>query len=519
MAVALALRLHQLGALSLWLDEAYSAWFSSRTWRYLWTEVPLFETHPSFYYSLLKLWRVIGDDEFSLRLMSAVINVATIPLVALTARLCGDDRSGRRAAVLAAVLFACSATQMHAAQEARPYALLTFAMALALASSVAVMTAGPRAHVPLHRLWRQDRALVAAFAGIGAGIALLAWSHNFGPVLGLTLGACLVLFWIASGAPRGLFLNLTGSVVVAAALYAPNIPIVLMQTRSLGASGFWPDRPGAEALARALIEMPLGHDRPGDPVMLAAGIVALLAAVAGLAALRRAPKPTPGPVILMLGIMVVLPMALSFAISRVGQPIFLFRTLQTAQIPLLIGLAFSPLAIARLLPARLAWAAPVLPVGLALVALHGYETGRYRWLGEDWRQLTHIIAAKPDARIVVYPPESELPLRYYAAQSGLALDMEVVPAPYPARSPDYSYPAGGGGSPGIAPAMLPPLLDSLADETRIWIVTRYLEVYDPEGRLFAALGEAFPCLLDASLPRIELRARALPDGTCPAPRA
>lgn len=51
----LLLRLYRLGDASLWIDEAYSAWFSSRDWAYLWGEVPKFETHPSFYYSLLKI--------------------------------------------------------------------------------------------------------------------------------------------------------------------------------------------------------------------------------------------------------------------------------------------------------------------------------------------------------------------------------------------------------------------------------------------------------------------------------
>ena len=41
----------------LWLDEAYSAWFSDRSWIDLWTRVPTYEPHPPLYYSLLKLWK------------------------------------------------------------------------------------------------------------------------------------------------------------------------------------------------------------------------------------------------------------------------------------------------------------------------------------------------------------------------------------------------------------------------------------------------------------------------------
>src|SRR5690349_12330454 len=55
MIIALGVRAIGLSARPLWLDEAYSAWFSSRSWDYLWTVVPTYEPHPPFYYSVLKL--------------------------------------------------------------------------------------------------------------------------------------------------------------------------------------------------------------------------------------------------------------------------------------------------------------------------------------------------------------------------------------------------------------------------------------------------------------------------------
>jgi predicted membrane-bound mannosyltransferase len=55
--LALGVRAIGIGSRPLWLDEAYSAWFSERGWHYLWSVVPTYEVHPPFYYSLLKLWR------------------------------------------------------------------------------------------------------------------------------------------------------------------------------------------------------------------------------------------------------------------------------------------------------------------------------------------------------------------------------------------------------------------------------------------------------------------------------
>ena len=48
--LALALRLTHLGSRPLWLDEAFSAWFSDRSYYYLWHVLPTYEAHPPFYY-------------------------------------------------------------------------------------------------------------------------------------------------------------------------------------------------------------------------------------------------------------------------------------------------------------------------------------------------------------------------------------------------------------------------------------------------------------------------------------
>src|SRR5206468_3148888 len=55
--LALLLRLTDLGSRPLWLDEAFSAWFSDRSFYYLWHVLPTYEAHPPFFYSVLKVWR------------------------------------------------------------------------------------------------------------------------------------------------------------------------------------------------------------------------------------------------------------------------------------------------------------------------------------------------------------------------------------------------------------------------------------------------------------------------------
>src|SRR5438128_2082245 len=86
--IVIALALRVLGGIGrpLWLDEAYSAWFSARSWHVLWTDVPTYEPHPPFYYSLLKLWRgIAGDQAPALRSFSWLFAVAVIPVVVAAA--------------------------------------------------------------------------------------------------------------------------------------------------------------------------------------------------------------------------------------------------------------------------------------------------------------------------------------------------------------------------------------------------------------------------------------------------
>src|SRR5690348_10439729 len=85
--LALAVRTIGLSARPLWLDEAYSAWFSSRSWHYLWTVVPTYEPHPPFYYSVLKVWRaLVGGSPTALRTLSLLLSAATVPVIMAAAR-------------------------------------------------------------------------------------------------------------------------------------------------------------------------------------------------------------------------------------------------------------------------------------------------------------------------------------------------------------------------------------------------------------------------------------------------
>ncbi|MEO8725849.1 MAG: glycosyltransferase family 39 protein, partial [Acidobacteriaceae bacterium] len=125
-ALALAIRLAFLGTKSLWLDEIWSVEIARMPWHsFLWV-VRNMDPNTSLYYGLLHLWMSFGESEFSLRLLSVLFSVLTLPpLFAL-----GTHLLGRRAGAIAALLLAVNLFDVQWSQEARTYALLVFLVTL-----------------------------------------------------------------------------------------------------------------------------------------------------------------------------------------------------------------------------------------------------------------------------------------------------------------------------------------------------------------------------------------------------
>lgn len=505
------LRFLTIDVRSLWLDEAWSAWFAARDWTYLLNEVPQFEVHPLFYYTVLKLWTgAFGETERALRMLSTLVNCATIPLVAAAAWHAGSLRSRGIAALLAAILFACSPTQIGASQDARAYVFMTAGMALALLDATLVLTNSDRAARPVGQLLRNDRAMLGAFAALAAGVALMAWSHNLGIVFAALFGLGLLTAWAMGGRPRGLLVNLTLAAVLALLLYLPNIPILLKQLGTVGSTGFWLSRPGLRGLVDTLAGLPMGY----RPVGNLKPVVALLAlvVVAGAWGLWRDGRDSPGrrATVLLLVCMLFGPAMALWVVSHVAQPVFLARTLQASQVPAIILMAFAPFAWP--LASRFAAAA----MALGAIASLSIADRHFQPPFEPWRELALQVAAEPPGRmlVVVVQSEGELPLRYYQRRLGLRMDMHVVTGSYPVRGAGYSYPAGGRGAPGVVPAMIPPMVAKAQGFEGVWLVHRSEAIFDPDKLVRSALATQFPCTrhVNALADRLE---RRRDDGSCP----
>jgi len=118
--VGIGLRLFHLGAAPLWFDEVMTADWVRRSWSDM-LALCVADNHPPLYFVLAKVARdLLGDSAWALRLPSAVVGAAAIPLVAAAA----DTLADRPAARCAAWFAALSPFLVQHGQEARMYALV-----------------------------------------------------------------------------------------------------------------------------------------------------------------------------------------------------------------------------------------------------------------------------------------------------------------------------------------------------------------------------------------------------------
>jgi len=119
-ALGAVLRLHALGAKSFWLDEIASVAIartpSSWFWHWLWTE----EGNMALYYVMLRPWLEIHLGEATVRLLSVLPGIASIPVMYLLGKRLFDRNVG----LLAALFLALNTCSVVYSQEARAYSWL-----------------------------------------------------------------------------------------------------------------------------------------------------------------------------------------------------------------------------------------------------------------------------------------------------------------------------------------------------------------------------------------------------------
>jgi 4-amino-4-deoxy-L-arabinose transferase-like glycosyltransferase len=457
---ALLVRLPTLASRSLWIDETYSAWFASVPLAELWTRVPLYETHPPFYYTLLKGWQAVaGHSEAALRALSVLASVATVFLFAAAPRAARLGPLAQRVGLLGALFLALNAGSVQFAQQARPYALQALSAAVAIWCSFMLLTeAGSRGRAR----WRWT-------AGLGLGAGLTLWLHNTGPFVLLAIwSGMLPALWLLPGERRrAVVLSFACAGVLAVLLWLPFVPTFLAQGAGMAKLDFWVRRFHPSDLFSAWV-LAAG----GRPLKIP---VALLGAL-GLAFLWRRYKPM---ALHLLAVLVVAPGAMA-AYSYLVKSIFLPRLFEWLAAPMMALLALGVFAL------RPAWRKPAAALvvavsAYALLALYGRST-------ENWREMLARLAAgaRSGDLILAIPNEVQMPARYYLEPKAVPVPVVYLPAPFPALGLPRRY-IGNLGAPAVNGADVQRVRSLLPQYRRVWLIERRSDLYDPHGAVYAAI--------------------------------
>lgn len=470
LALALIVRLIGLGVRPFWLDEGYSLYAIERTWHDLWTIVPTYETHPPFYYSLLKGWSsLVGTSAIAVRGFSVLLSVATIPLVIAAVReLEAQDPTGRPTlhAAVSGFLASCSPMLIYLDQQARPYALMV------LAYSVATLG--------LLRLFREFRSggpgSLLSWSLLCGGTELTLWSHSLGLLYAFCLAAALAPAWLEHPLHSG---RIKRGMIAAAAvllLYLPCLLIIASQVGDWGTSWLkWEPF--------KLLELIAFYSIPVEALNVVTAVAALIMLLLIKRAVQRAafqPSWTSGRALVLLwwG-----PTLLAVLISVTYVPVFLPRTLAATLAPayLAIGGAAARIDSRR---ERL-----LLTAALAITLLPAAVLTAIQPASEKWDQIGAYLERNvaPADEVWLYPNDSVLPLRQLAPKPSFRI--REIPDVFPAVAFKGINRSGSPSTPSLTPRQAQQLADSSAAQRvgTVWLVTRQSDVFDPHDDLPHAL--------------------------------
>lgn len=191
--LAIGTRFWRLGAESLWLDEAHTYFRALLPIPEL-IENSIQRFHNPTYFLLMHSLVQKGSSEAVLRAPSAVASVLTVPLVYATSRMATGPATG----LCAGLLYLTSTAQLHYAQEARMYTMLTLCCAASIAAATWIVTHAEAAARPSFRgaasgVERQAAVFWLAYA---LGFASALYLHNAGAFacagIASSLGVALV---------------------------------------------------------------------------------------------------------------------------------------------------------------------------------------------------------------------------------------------------------------------------------------------------------------------------------------
>ena len=322
LALALILRLLAVSSRPFWYDEAFSALFASSGPQAMLGGTlggqagSAAEEHPLLYYTLLWGWMsILGESPGAVRGLSVLAGLGVVALAYLLGRSLFDEDFG----LLAGGMVALAPFQIHYAQEARMYALMTFW----LLGAAYALWRGMRT-----RLWGWWLAFMLC-------AALAQYTHNLSAfvLLPLALTPLLARDWRSLRA-------VSFSGVGALLLYTPWLTRLPAQFAKIQ-DNFWLSPPSPARLVTTLLSFITNLPLPGMWLGVGLFITLMLTALGGWQTLRAWLAHRAGVRRgLWLGYLAIAPVLLLYLFSQ-WTPVFVERALLPAGVLFLLWLVWS----------------------------------------------------------------------------------------------------------------------------------------------------------------------------------
>jgi MFS family permease len=364
----------------LWMDEAITTGVASHSLGAI-PHVLRYDGNPPLYYMTLHVWMsLFGTSETASHSLSLLFGVLTVPIGGWA----GWALFGRRAGIMAALLFAFNAWLTAYAQETRMYELMGLLGLVATAAYVLAFVYRRRRFLPV----------------FGAALTLMLYTHSWGTFFFAGSAIALIPALLAAEDRRGLLRDAIITYVVAGILYLPWVPTLLFQVAHTAAP--WDSAPRFGAPVQISRDL-LGGDR--------ITMILVLVALIGLGPLftRRYRRTIEATTLWTLIALPVAVLGLAWLSSQVT-PAWASRYFAPVLGALLLLVAWGC--------ARAKWLG-IVAIAMSLLYLHNPSafTPKYK---SDMRNVAAEIAPRLHTGdlVVVGQPE-QTPLNWYYMPSGL----------------------------------------------------------------------------------------------------
>jgi mannosyltransferase len=389
------LSLYNIEKRSIWYDEAFSIAYSSLNRSGLLAHIWQHEPNMWFYSVLLKLWLIMGTDEFAVRSLSAVFAVTTVPVVYLIGKRLFDARVGLTAAWLLSV----NAFFIRYAQEARSYSLVLCLVCIST-------------YFFIRSIEERSRTSWAIYVIISV---LAVYSHFFAAFVILS-HAVSILFLDRKEIPP-----LKDLLIIGCFFFLFLVPFGYLIVSTDSGQINWIPELSNKSLPDLFINLAGREQKP-------IAILSLLLSLVGLIRLFRMRRNSQNALIARRGLLafiwLALPIAAAMAVS-LFKPIFVDRYFIVC-LPALMLLA--GLGLAGIHNTRIFWAAASVTLIISIIAvITSYQSPK----DDDWRGATGFIysSAKTGDATIFLLPYNKLAFEYY--RSRLPLENDPLVYAYP----------------------------------------------------------------------------------------